>query len=46
MTKNPFSVNENMMASEVLTLMNKKKLLIYVYTIIKIKKGDWSSPHS
>ncbi len=26
MTKNPFSVNENMMASEVLTLMNKKKI--------------------
>ena len=37
MTKNPYCVEENTLASEVLSQMNKKKLPMFVFIIIKIK---------
>ena len=38
MTKNPYVVEENTLASEVLIQMNKKKLLVYVFLIKQIKE--------
>ena len=38
MTKKPYKVEENTLASEILFLMNKKKLLMYVYIRKIIKK--------
>ena len=38
MTKNPYVVEENTLASEVLSQMNKKKLLVYVFLIKQIKE--------
>ena len=32
MKKNPVSVDENMLAASALSLMNSKKLLLYVFT--------------
>ena len=31
MTKNPYSVEENTLASEILIQMNKKKLLVHLF---------------
>ena len=38
MIKNPFCVDKNALASDVLTQMNKKKLQMYVFTVVKINK--------
>ena len=39
MTKNPYVVEENTLASEILSQMNKKKLQTYVCTKKVIKKN-------
>ena len=35
MTRKPLAVEENMLASDILKLMNKKKLQIYVFIVKK-----------
>ena len=34
MTKNPFKVNKEMLASKALSIMNEKKLPVYVFTVL------------
>ena len=38
MTKNPISINKNELAAKAIEVMNRKKLQVYVYIVIKIKK--------
>ena len=47
MTKNPFTVEEEMLATEILAQMNKKKITsACVYKKGNKKKNNGSSPHS
>ena len=47
MTKKPYSVEENTLASDVLLLMNKKKITnVCVYKKNNKKKNNWSTSHS
>ena len=38
MSKNPYSVDQNTLASDVLSQMNKKKTHKFVFTVKRIKK--------
>ena len=45
MTKNPYVVEENMLATEILSQMNRKKLLalLYIIRVIKEKQLELST---
>ena len=45
MSKNPFAVDENTLASDVLSQMNKRKLQTFVY-LEKIIKKQLNSSHT
>ena len=38
MTKKPYTIEKNTLATDILYLMNKKKLLIFVFIVKKTKK--------
>ena len=46
MSKNPYCVEENILASDILTQMNKRKLLTSAYLIGKIEKNNWGCSYS
>ena len=41
MSKNPFQVEENTLASDILKKMNKKKLQVLVFIKEEIKEKQW-----